>query len=239
MKIKELFNIQGKRFFITGGHTGVGRMIAEGVIENGGFVSICGRRSELVQKASQELQCTGFTADISTDKGIQRCVEIVGKIDVLINCAGTSRTNQFDEYTEEGWDEVMNVNLTAPFLLTQAFIPLLRGTKEQPGVVINIGSGEAIVAAGGSAYAYNASKAALMYMPFKLQEDMAKDYINWNTLNLGPFYSDLLKWIDESPNDNLEFIANHNPQKRIGTKNEIIGPIIYLSSKAGQYIKCG
>ena len=102
MKIKELFNIQGKRFFITGGHTGVGRMIAEGVIENGGFVSICGRRSELVQKASQELQCTGFTADISTDKGIQRCVEIVGKIDVLINCAGTSRTNQFDEYTEEG-----------------------------------------------------------------------------------------------------------------------------------------
>ncbi len=237
MKIKELFDIQGKKFFITGGHTGVGRMIAEGVIENGGSVSICGRRSALVQQASQELQCTGFTADLSTDEGIQRCVDIVGKIDVLINCAGTSSACQFDEYTEQDWDDVMGINLTAPFLLTQALLPYLKGTKEQPGVVINIGSCEAVVAAGGSAYAYNASKAALMHMPFKLQEDFAKDYINMNTLNLGPFFSELLTWIDESPDGNLEYIANHNPQKRIGRKNEILGPIIYLSSRAGQYIK--
>ena len=237
MKIKELFDIRGKKFFITGGHTGVGRMIAEGVIKNGGQVVISGRRSELVQKTSEDLLCTGFTADISTDEGIQRCVDIVGDLDVLINCAGTSFASQFDEFSEYDWDKTIGVNLTAPFLLTQAFLPHLRGTKEQPAVVINIGSTEAVVAAGGCAYGYNASKAALMHMPFKLQEDLAKQYINWNTLNLGPFDTDLLKFIDESPDQNMEYIAEHNPQKRIGTKNEILGPVIYLSSKAGQYIK--
>ena len=237
MKIKELFDIRGKKFFITGGHTGVGRMIAEGVIKNGGQVVISGRRSELVQKTSEDLLCTGFTADISTDEGIQRCVDIVGDLDVLINCAGTSFASQFDEFSEYDWDKTIGVNLTAPFLLTQAFLPHLRGTKEQPAVVINIGSTEAVVAAGGSAYGYNASKAALMHMPFKLQDNLAKQHINWNTINLGPFDTELLSYLDQSPDRNNEHIKEHNPQKRIGTKNEVIGPIIYLSSKAGQYIK--
>ena len=173
MKIKDLFSILGKRFFITGGHTGVGRMIAEGVVENGGEVVICGRRSSLVQKTSEDLLCTGFTADIATDEGIQRCVEIVGDLDVLINCAGTSFASQFDEFSEYDWDKTISINLTAPFLLTQAFLPHLKGTKDNPGVIINIGSTEGTVAAGGSAYGYNASKAALMHMPFMLQETLA------------------------------------------------------------------
>lgn len=239
MKIRELFSVKDKRFLITAGHTGVGRMIAEGIVENGGIVVICGRREELVKHTAASLKCRGFAADISTDAGIQKCVDMIsattGEIDVLINCAGTSYSRQLDEYTEEGWDEVIGINLTAPFFMTQAFLPYLRGTKEQPAVIINIGSTEGTLAGVTDIYAYNASKAGLMHLPFKVQETLARRYINWNTLNLGPFDTDLLSIVDPTP-DKVN-IKKHNPQRRVGTKNEIIGPIIYLSSKAGQYIK--
>lgn len=232
MKIEDLFNIEGKRFFITGGHTGVGKMIAEGVKENGGSVVICGRRSALVQETSQELQCTGFTADISTDKGIQRCVDIVGKIDVLVNCAGVSYGSKFDLFTEEGWDTVMNTNLTSQFLLIQKFIPLMHG-----GTIINIGSTEGIVAFGTQQYSYNASKKGLMSLSFQIQNEVNKYNINVNTLNLGPFESDMLRILDESPEKDLKWIKEFNPQGKIGHKEDIIGPIIYLSSIAGEYVK--
>jgi NAD(P)-dependent dehydrogenase (short-subunit alcohol dehydrogenase family) len=232
MKIEELFNIEGKKFFITAGHTGVGRMIAEGVIENGGSVVICGRRSELVQKTSQELQCTGFTADITTDRGIERCVDIVGDIDVLINCAGISYGKKFDEYEERGWDRVMNTNLTSQFFLIQKLIPRLHG-----GTIINIGSTEAIVAAGAQQYVYNASKRGVMSLSFQMQNHVNQYDINVNTLNIGPFDTELLRKVDMSPEQNLEWIREFNPQDRVGYKEDIIGPVIYLSSRAGEYVK--
>ncbi len=149
--MKNLFSIEGKVALVTGGSRGIGEMIAAGFLANGAKVYISSRKAEVCDATAQRLQdefggtCISVPADLSNLDGITALSNAISQqdnLDILVNNAGASWGEPIDEYSEKGWDKVMDTNVKGVFFLTQKLLPLLRksGTAEDPSRVINIGS---------------------------------------------------------------------------------------------------
>ena len=148
--MKNLFSIEGKTALVTGGSRGIGEMIAAGFLANGAKVYISSRKAETCDATAKRLQeeyggeCISLPADLSNLEGIESLVGQLSdtSLDILVNNAGASWGEPIDEYSEKGWDKVMDTNVKGVFFLTQKLLPLLRssGTAEDPSRVINIGS---------------------------------------------------------------------------------------------------
>jgi NAD(P)-dependent dehydrogenase (short-subunit alcohol dehydrogenase family) len=148
--LKDLFSLKGKVALVTGGSRGIGKMIAEGFLHQGATVYITSRKVEACMETVAELKELGdiraIPMDVSSVNGakglVQAYSERENKLDILVNNAGAAWGWQFDTFPEHGWDKVIDLNLKAPFFLTQAFAPLLRaaGTPERLAKVINITS---------------------------------------------------------------------------------------------------
>ncbi|MCI0776683.1 MAG: SDR family NAD(P)-dependent oxidoreductase, partial [Chloroflexi bacterium] len=125
-------------------------MIASGFVANGAKVYIAARKADACDAAAAELsrigECISIPVDLVTNEGrallVSELTEREGKLDVLVNNAGASWGAPLEEYPEDGWDKVMNINVKAPFMLTRDLVPLLAeaGTAEAPARVINVGS---------------------------------------------------------------------------------------------------
>ena len=148
--ISTLFDVTGKVALVTGGTSGIGRMIAEGFVRNGVKTYIAARDLSRAEAAAGELSeqggaCVGLAADLSDPAGpaalIDALKERESRLDCLVNNAGANARGSISEMGWEAWDGVMDVNLRAPFLLTQQALPLLRAaaTAEAHASVINIG----------------------------------------------------------------------------------------------------
>ena len=152
MKINELFNVSGKIAIVTGGSRGIGEMIAAGFLANGVKVYITARKeAALIEKANElskiyEAECIPVPCDLSTMDGMEEFVEFMKSkeqhIDFLINNAGASWGEPYAEYSEKGWDKVMDLNVKSIFYLTQKLTPMLsmKAEVDDPSRVINIGS---------------------------------------------------------------------------------------------------
>ncbi len=153
MKISELFSVADKVVVVTGGGRGIGKMIAQGFVENGAKVYISSRKLDDLTKTADEFKLLGFCeyvqADLTETEGRQALIDTIaeseGGLDVLVNNAGFGWVEPVEEFSEAGYDKVMDINVKAPFFLTQGFLPLLekRGTPERRSSVINVGSSEA------------------------------------------------------------------------------------------------
>ncbi|MGO3311148.1 MAG: SDR family NAD(P)-dependent oxidoreductase, partial [Brevibacterium aurantiacum] len=129
-----LFSLDGRCALITGGSRGIGRMIAEGFVQLGVRVYITARKVEECDAAAAEMSqqgsCTSIPGDISTPEGlasvVSRLREHESSLDILVNNAGAAWGAPFDEFPEDGWDKVMDLNLKALFFLTQKLAPELR-----------------------------------------------------------------------------------------------------------------
>ena len=148
--MKNLFSIEGKTALVTGGSRGIGEMIAAGFLANGAKVYISSRKADTCNETAQRLQkdyggeCISLPADLSNLEGINALVDELPEesLDILVNNAGASWGEPIDDYSEKGWDKVMDTNVKGVFFLTQKLLPMLRssGTPEDPSRVINIGS---------------------------------------------------------------------------------------------------
>jgi NAD(P)-dependent dehydrogenase (short-subunit alcohol dehydrogenase family) len=147
----DLFSLQGRVALVTGGSRGIGKMIARGFIAQGAKVYITARKAGPCEATAKELssgggQCIAIPIDISTVAGAQKlAAEIKArepKLDILVNNAGAAWAADFDTFPESGWDKVMNLNLKAPFFLTQALLAPLKAaaSAERPAKIINIAS---------------------------------------------------------------------------------------------------
>jgi 2-deoxy-D-gluconate 3-dehydrogenase len=247
--MKNLFSIEGKVALITGGSRGIGEMIAAGFLANGAKVYISSRKAEVCNATAKRLQeeyggeCISVPADLSNLDGINALANQISQednLDILVNNAGASWGEPIDEYSEQGWDKVMDTNVKGVFFLTQKLLPLLRksGDAEDPSRVINIGSIDGIKTGLFDAFSYGPSKAALHHLTRVLAASLVKENIIVNAIAPGPFPTWMLSTGVGGGGDvdiDWSSIGDTNPRGRVGTPEDIAGLAIFLSSRAGAY----
>lgn len=245
MDVAGLFSIKGRVALVTGGSSGIGRHIATGLAAAGARVYICARTEAKVKAAAAEIAATtggditGLAADLSTVAGIEALVAEIGgreaALHILVNNAGTIADAPIDDYPEEGWDQVMDLNLKAPFFTTQKFLPLLRagGTAEHPASVIAIGSVGALKVGPREVYAYQASKGAIHWLVKSIAKRLAPEDITVNVIAPGFFESDMTVI---SSDEMRQMVVSMVPRRRVGAPEDVAGAAIYLASRAGAYV---
>jgi 2-deoxy-D-gluconate 3-dehydrogenase len=242
--LSTLFSLEGRSALVTGGSRGIGKMIASGLVAAGATVCISSRDAAQCEKTQQELsalgsgRCWSIVQDISSVEG---CRALAAKylardqlLDILVNNAGGWWAQDFDEFSEAGWDAIMGLNLKSPFFLVQSLHGLLAksASAARPAKVINISSVDGIRLNPMENYSYQASKAALIYLTRRMAARLARDHIVVNGIAPGPFPTDMNLFARFNP----EPMIQGTPLRRLGTPEDIAGAAIYLASRAGDYV---
>lgn len=245
MNVDALFSVQGRVALVTGGSSGIGRHIATGYAAAGAKVYICARTETKVMTAAQSISettggtCIGLTADLSTLAGIDAlAAQLAARenaLHMLVNNAGTMADAPIDGYGEDDWDQVIDLNLKAPFFILQKFLPLMRAgaTAERPASLINIGSVGALKVGPKENYAYQASKSAIHWMAKGLAKRLGRDNITANVIAPGFFESEMTVIASDEMRKMVEGMV---PRGRVGTPEDLAGAAIYLASRAGAYV---
>jgi len=244
LAIEQLFGLSGKTAIVTGGSRGIGFMIASGLVANGVRTYITARKAEACDEAARQLsetgECISVPADLSTADGLDAFVRTVTEretqIDILVNNAGAAWGAPLGEFPEIGFDKVLDINVKAPFMLTQALLPQLEAgaTADDPARVIMIGSIDGIRVPIGDNYSYSASKAGVHMMARHMASHLAGRDITVNSIAPGPFESKMMDYLLGDP-DSRRAVAASVPRRRIGTPEDIAGAVIFLASRAGAF----
>lgn len=241
----KLFSLEGKTALVTGGSSGLGLIMAKGLLCNGASVVIASRRPEKCDMALSELsefgECSALAADVTSAEDRARLLQFVGSelggLSILINNAGANWGAKLEDYPDEGFEKVINTNLSAVFSLTRDAVPLLSQSahKDDPSRIINIGSMDGLhvpIVQRIPTFAYSASKAALHHLTRSLAVDLASRHITVNAIAPGFFESKMTDYIFEHYKQDIE---DDCPLHRIGRPEEIVGIVTYLASRAGAY----
>ncbi|KAJ5948000.1 hypothetical protein N7466_001015 [Penicillium verhagenii] len=259
-KIEDLFSVKGKVVVVTGGGSGLGKAIAEGFAVNGAKVYISGRRQEALDTAVKEIDGDIHAqGDVQTKAGCVKIVEAIkakeSHVDTLINCAGVSRPwrvqpsnpNDPDEVEnllingieEEDFDQSNQINVNGVYFLTANLLPLLRSAKD-PNVCII-----ASLAALGNQRSmapltYGVSKAAAVHLAHLLAGRLHPMKIRVNTICPGIFPSEMTGTTtgkhEYAISDSADKAAKRCTAGRPGRPEEMVGPVLLLSSAGGGYM---
>ncbi|MFE0906533.1 SDR family NAD(P)-dependent oxidoreductase [Streptomyces rochei] len=236
------FSLEGKTALVTGGNQGLGKAFALGLAEAGARVAICGRREEANRAAAEEAEEAGFdfvtiTADITDDGEVAAMTEealsaLDGRIDVLVNNAGTCHHAPSFEVTDEEWANVFDLNVRA---LWKVSLAVGAGMRDRgAGSIVNIGSMSGfIVNRPQWQPAYNASKAAVHHLTKSLAVEWAPFGVRVNALAPGYVRTDM------APVDRPEFRRywiDDCPQQRFALPEEIAPSVVFLASDAASFI---
>jgi NAD(P)-dependent dehydrogenase (short-subunit alcohol dehydrogenase family) len=239
--MKNLFSLEGRTALVTGGSRGIGRMIAMGFLAHGAKVYISSRKAEACDETAKELArygtCVPLPADVSSVEGCRALAAEMARreksLDILVNNAGAAWGEEFETFTEKGWDKVVDLNMKTPFFLTQALHGLLKeAAKSRPAKVINVSSIDGISVNQWETYSYTASKAGLLHLTKRMALRLAKDNIVCNGIAPGPFASEMNKMA----RDHADEVAQRVPVGRIGRDEDMAGVAIYLASRAGDFV---
>jgi NAD(P)-dependent dehydrogenase (short-subunit alcohol dehydrogenase family) len=240
MDTASLFSLKGRVALVTGGSRGIGRMIADGFLSQGARVYIASRTVQECEQAARELgdSCHALPADLSSVQGAKELAAAYRArertLDILVNNAGAAWGAPFDEFPEQGWDKVFNINVKAPFFLTQALHAELKAaaSPERPAKVICIGSINGLAVSSWETYSYHASKAAVHHLARRLAVRLISDHIVVNAIAPGAFPSKMNRAARDRPN---EYIASI-PARRIGRPEDMAAAAIYLAGRGGDYV---
>jgi len=229
---------------ITGGGAGLGAALAELLSERGHQVVIAGRREAPLQEVAAKTGATVVVGDVSTEKGakhlIAEAVKAHGKIDNLVLNAGIVRNGKVADFSLEEWNETMQINLTANFLLSKYGLPELVKTK---GNLIGVSSIASLRSGYGMA-AYAASKAALTSLIQNIAYDYAADGVRANVVCPGWILTDMaMQEFGEAahtknttPEAILSEVFKFVPQGRASVPMEQAYPIAWLLSDEASYV---
>jgi NAD(P)-dependent dehydrogenase (short-subunit alcohol dehydrogenase family) len=239
--VRSLFDVSGKVVLVTGGTRGIGRMIAQGFVQNGARVYVSSRKPAACEQAARELSefgtCVAIPADVACTEGWTAIVEGMtsheGHIDVLVNNAGATWGAPLGEYPMSGWDKVYNLNVRGLFFLVQKALPLLRKSPFQPARIINIASINGLAPSDNDVFAYSSSKAAVIMLTRQLAKHLAKENILVNAVAPGPFQTDMMK---QTLADRGDEYASRSPLGRLGKPEDIAGVAIFLAADASAYL---
>jgi NAD(P)-dependent dehydrogenase (short-subunit alcohol dehydrogenase family) len=243
MKVNDLFSLQGKTAIVTGGGRGLGKQIAEAYADAGANVVVCSRNLEACQQISESLLANGVRSlalkcDVSNPEEIQYVVDETikefGRIDILVNNSGVSWGAPALEMPADKWDKVMNINLKAVFLFSQAVGKIMK--EQRSGKIINIAS---IAGFGGQdptvmdAIGYSTSKGAVITFTKDLAVKLAPYNIHVNAIAPGFFPTKMAKGVIDYSG---EKILERTPAGRFGSDDDMKGPALFLASDASNYV---
>ncbi|HWQ39633.1 MAG TPA: SDR family oxidoreductase [Burkholderiales bacterium] len=244
MSVKKLFDLSGKVALITGGSRGLGLQMAEALGEMGARVAITARKAPELEEAKAHLAALGIEAltvvnDLQSTDAVRPMVEQVlqrlEKIDILINNAGAAWGAPAEDHPLDAWHKVLNLNLTAIFLLSQT-VGKLSMIPRRYGRIVNIASIAGLVGTEPGfmpTIAYNSSKGGVVNFTRSLAAEWARYNITVNAIAPGVFPSKMSQvMIDHSQ----QYIVQQTPLKRLGGPEDLKGVAVLLASDASAYI---
>ena len=237
----DLFNLTGKTALVTGGSKGLGKAMARGLAEAGADVVISSRHEDELRTALGDIlkgldrRGSFVVADMSRREQIaplaKAALELNGRIDILINNAGTNKPEPIDAITDEAWDQVLEINLSSVMALTRALVPQMKARGW--GRVIHISSVLGFLSKE-KRNGYSATKAALLGLARASALDLGPHGVTVNCIAPGPFLTDLPMSILSDAEKKA--FADHTALGRWGDPKELVGPALLLASDAGSYI---
>lgn len=235
--LAELFSLQGRVALVTGGSSGIGGGIAEALAAAGASVLLVARGREGLEAAAARIadrggQAVALVADLA-DRGqvatlTDRAPEVFGPVDILVNAAGINLRPPLEELTVADYDTTIAVNLTAPFLLGQAFGPGM--ARRGWGRIINITSQQAARAFGNSG-AYGASKGGLAALTRSQAEAWSRHGVCCNAISPGFVATPLTRAVADDP-ARAAAMANRTMTGRNGLPTDFHGAAVFLASPA-------
>ncbi|MBA7566739.1 2-dehydro-3-deoxy-D-gluconate 5-dehydrogenase [subsurface metagenome] len=239
--ILDKFNLKDKVAIVTGASSGLGKGIALALSEAGASLVLVSRRLQLLQEVAKlinkkDQECFCFSADVSKKEQVKHTVEeavkIFGKIDILVNTAGINRRNLVENFSEEDWNAVIDINLKGTFLFSQAVGKVM--IKQNKGKIINTASMTSVIG-GQNIPAYSASKGGVVQLTKAFAVAWAKYNINVNTIGPGWFKTPMTKSLYKDKDRNSQ-ILSHIPMKRWGEPEDLAGAVVFLASEASNYV---
>jgi gluconate 5-dehydrogenase len=232
------FDLQGRRALVTGGGSGLGLAMAQGLARAGASVIIVGRDGKKLDQATAAIGPNAASAvcDVTDRQAVKDLALGVerehGPVDILVNNAGIQQRAPITEFPPEGWDRMIATHLTAPFLLVQAIVPGM--IARQRGKIVNTLSvtselGRATVVP------YTAAKGGLKMLTRGLAVELGPHNIQVNGVAPGYFRTEMNTALMENP-DFDKWVKSRTPAGRWGEPEELAGAAVFLASSASDYV---
>jgi 2-deoxy-D-gluconate 3-dehydrogenase len=234
-----LFDLSGKTAVITGGNGGIGLGMAKGLAAAGARIGIAARNADKAGKAMRELgpNASFFAVDVGKEASCREMIAAaaakLGRIDILVNCAGMAIRKRPEVLNDAEWRQVLDVNLTGTFACAQAVYPHMQ--KQGGGKIINIGSMLSIFGAAPNA-AYAASKGAVVQFTKSLAVAWAKDNIQVNAILPGWIDTELTAAARQQIEGLNDRVLARTPAGRWGKPDEFAGIAVFLASAASAFV---
>ena len=241
--VKQLMSLEGRVSVVTGGATGLGLQMATALAEAGSDIVVCSRKLENCEQAAAALEklgvrALGLACDVTKPDEVEAVKDATlkkfGRVDVLVNNSGKAWVAPPEELPLERWQQIMELNATAPFICSQVFGREM--IKQKRGKIINIASIAGLQGRNPGAYSsvvYSTSKGALVNFTRDLAVKWAQHNINVNCICPGFFVTPINQKLFEK---NPEPILREIPLGRTGGENDLKGIAVLLASDASNFI---
>ncbi|NIG19220.1 gluconate 5-dehydrogenase [Pantoea sp. Al-1710] len=239
--MSQLFSLEGKRVLLTGSARGIGFLLARGLGEAGAEVIVNATTKEGAEQGAAKLRELGLRAhakafDVTQSAQVQQAVDEIeaewGPIDILVNNAGIQRRRPFLEFPEQDWNDVIAVNQTAVFLVSQTVAK--RMVDRQRGKIINIGSMQSELGRD-TITPYAASKGAVTMLTRGMCVELARHNIQVNAIAPGYFVTEMTQALADDPAF-TGWLTKRTPAARWGKPEELIGAAVFLASGASDFV---
>jgi NAD(P)-dependent dehydrogenase (short-subunit alcohol dehydrogenase family) len=225
--------LAGKLALVTGGGRGIGASIARALAKSGARVAVCGRKKADLDDVAREIDGVAIECNLADRASTDRMLASLGEVAVLVNNAGIAESAPLDRTSDEIWDRILEVDVTAPFRLTRAIVPTM--VKAGWGRIINVASNAGLTGYGYSA-AYCAAKHALVGMTRALAIDLARTNVTINAICPGwvetAMADEAVTRIANKTGRSLEeaktSLASMSPQRRMITPDEVAHAAVML-----------
>ena len=233
--------LQNQVAIVTGGSRGIGLATVEKFIQEGATVILTASRPETAQKAVEQLQnkypsatVRGISPELTSLESVQKAFREIekefGHIDILVNNAGVSERTPLENYTEETFDQVMDLNVKGVFNATRAVVDIM--SRQGSGVILNTSSMVSLTGQP-SGFAYPASKYAVNGMTVSLARELGPKGIRVNAVAPGITETDMMRAV---PKEMIEPMIRQIPLRRLGQPEDIANAFAFLASNDASYI---
>lgn len=239
-----MFNLEGKVAVVTGASSGLGVQMATAFARQGADLVILARRMERLEEFAERLRgefgrkVLPIQCDVTKTEDINAAAEKAeaeyGHVDILLNCAGSSKDKGVVDMTDEEWDFTIATDETSVFKMTRAFARIMQ--KNKYGRIINIASMYGLV--GNTeihTVAYHASKGAVVNFTRAVAAELATDGITCNAICPGYFETELTKAVLDTESFQA-FAKTHVPMQRYGKPGELDAAAVFLASDEARYV---